>query len=167
MSHQKDNVRSFTLICMFILFIQVKNSFTIPATLTTTNSNSNSNSNINSSNSNNSNNSSSSNNVSSNSSNDSSHNHANGDSSNVHEAVSSSSANSSLTTYEKCVGPGDPGPCKNYLYKYRFEATTNQCVTFIWGGCEGNSQNRFNTEAECLYQCIGAPCKYIFVPFMH
>ncbi|XP_055915475.1 axotactin isoform X2 [Eupeodes corollae] len=60
-------------------------------------------------------------------------------------------------TYEKCTGPGDPGPCKHYLYKWRFEPTTNECTTFIWGGCEGNSQNRFNTEAECLYRCIGAP----------
>lgn len=57
--------------------------------------------------------------------------------------------------YEKCSGPSDPGPCKNFLYKWRFEPTTKECNTFVWGGCEGNTQNRFNSEAECLYHCIG------------
>ncbi|KAH8410696.1 hypothetical protein KR222_005144 [Zaprionus bogoriensis] len=57
--------------------------------------------------------------------------------------------------YEKCTGPGDPGPCKQYIYKWRYEPSTNECTTFIWGGCDGNPQNRFSTEAECLYHCIG------------
>lgn len=62
--------------------------------------------------------------------------------------------------YDKCTGPGEPGPCKNYLHKWRFEPLTNRCTTFIWGGCEGNSQNRFDSEVECLYHCIGSPRKY-------
>lgn len=33
--------------------------------------------------------------------------------------------------------------------------TTQECSTFIWGGCHGNSQNRFDTEMECLAFCIG------------
>jgi len=63
--------------------------------------------------------------------------------------------------YEKCAGPGDPGPCKQYIYKWRYEPTTNECTNFIWGGCEGNPQNRFGTEAECLFHCIGGPRKDI------
>ncbi|TMW48106.1 hypothetical protein DOY81_006814 [Sarcophaga bullata] len=50
--------------------------------------------------------------------------------------------------YDKCTGPADPGPCKQYTYKWRYESTTNDCTSFIWGGCEGNAQNRFNSEAE-------------------
>lgn len=61
--------------------------------------------------------------------------------------------------YEKCTGPADPGPCKQYTYKWRYESTTAECTSFIWGGCEGNQQNRFNSEAECLFHCIGAPRK--------
>lgn len=61
--------------------------------------------------------------------------------------------------YDKCTGPSDPGPCKQFTYKWRYESTTNECTSFIWGGCEGNTQNRFNSEAECLFYCIGAPRK--------
>ncbi|KAL7024734.1 hypothetical protein ACKWTF_013185 [Chironomus riparius] len=58
--------------------------------------------------------------------------------------------------YEKCRGPGDPGPCKGtYIYKWRFETTTQECTQFIWSGCQGNPQNRFDSEAECLAHCIG------------
>lgn len=60
---------------------------------------------------------------------------------------------------EKCSGPGDPGPCKNFVYKWRYDVATKECATFIWGGCDGNAQNRFNTEIECTYHCLGEPCK--------
>ncbi|XP_033242580.1 uncharacterized protein LOC108152614 isoform X2 [Drosophila miranda] len=66
--------------------------------------------------------------------------------------------------YEKCTGPGDPGPCKQYIYKWRYEPTTNECTNFIWGGCDGNPQNRFSTEAECLFHCIGGP--HTLPPFL-
>ena len=57
---------------------------------------------------------------------------------------------------------GDPGPCKgNTLYKWRFEVTTQECSTFVWRGCQGNSQNRFDTEMECLAHCIGGNRKLI------
>lgn len=78
-----------------------------------------------------------------------------------------SNINAAITNeknYEKCSGPADPGPCKQYNYKWRFEPTTNECVSFIWGGCEGNPQNRFNNELECRFHCIGGPRKrkYLF-----
>ncbi|KAM7357468.1 axotactin isoform 3-T7 [Cochliomyia hominivorax] len=66
--------------------------------------------------------------------------------------------------YDKCTGPADPGPCKQFTYKWRYESTTNECTSFIWGGCEGNPQNRFNSEAECLFYCIGAP--HTLPPFL-
>ncbi|XP_073839835.1 axotactin isoform X2 [Musca autumnalis] len=66
--------------------------------------------------------------------------------------------------YDKCTGPADPGPCKQYTFKWRYESTTNECTSYIWGGCEGNAQNRFNSEAECLFHCIGAP--HTLPPFL-
>ncbi|XP_043071539.1 uncharacterized protein LOC6558003 isoform X3 [Drosophila grimshawi] len=66
--------------------------------------------------------------------------------------------------YERCTGPGDPGPCKQYIYKWRYEPTTGECTTFIWGGCDGNPHNRFSTEAECLFHCIGGP--HTLPPFL-
>uniref|UniRef100_A0A336LPV5 CSON009010 protein n=1 Tax=Culicoides sonorensis TaxID=179676 RepID=A0A336LPV5_CULSO len=64
------------------------------------------------------------------------------------------SGNGTVTkVYEKCQGPGDPGLCKNFLYKWRYESSTNACNTFVWGGCGGNSMNRFDSELECLQAC--------------
>lgn len=63
------------------------------------------------------------------------------------------------SAYEKCRGPGDPGPCKSYLYKWRFEVTTHTCNTFIWGGCLGNTMNTFDSEADCIAACLDGNCK--------
>lgn len=60
---------------------------------------------------------------------------------------------------------GEPGPCKNFLYKWRFEVTAQECTTFIWGGCKGNDNNRFDSEAECLAHCIGGNCRRIKIKF--
>lgn len=66
---------------------------------------------------------------------------------------------------EKCGGPSDPGSCKNFVYKWKYEPTTKECETFVWGGCEGNPNNRFNTEVECLYHCVGEPRNFYFYQF--
>ncbi|XP_050095320.1 axotactin isoform X1 [Anopheles aquasalis] len=55
--------------------------------------------------------------------------------------------------YPKCTGPGDPGQCKDFGYRYRFEQTINNCAQFIWGGCGGNLQNNFETYDQCMQQC--------------
>ncbi|XP_055621269.1 axotactin isoform X3 [Toxorhynchites rutilus septentrionalis] len=55
--------------------------------------------------------------------------------------------------YQKCTGPGEPGPCQGFGYRYRFEQTTNNCTQFIWGGCGGNLQNNFETYEQCMQQC--------------
>lgn len=59
---------------------------------------------------------------------------------------------------DKCIGPTEAGPCKNFLYKWSFDHTLKECSTFIWGGCDGNPNNRFNSEAECNFHCLGEPC---------
>lgn len=61
---------------------------------------------------------------------------------------------------------GEPGPCKNFLYKWRFEVTSQECITFIWGGCQGNNQNRFESEVECLAHCLGGNREF-FISLMN
>ncbi|XP_052893311.1 axotactin [Anopheles moucheti] len=55
--------------------------------------------------------------------------------------------------YPKCTGPGEPGQCQTFDYRYRFEQTINNCTQFIWGGCGGNLQNNFETYEQCMQQC--------------
>ncbi|XP_058168365.1 axotactin [Anopheles ziemanni] len=55
--------------------------------------------------------------------------------------------------YPKCTGPGEPGQCQTFGYRYRFEQTINNCTQFIWGGCGGNLQNNFETYEQCMQQC--------------
>ncbi|XP_037048941.1 contactin-associated protein-like 5 isoform X3 [Bradysia coprophila] len=59
--------------------------------------------------------------------------------------------------HDKCIGPTETGPCKNFLYKWSFDHSIRECSTFIWGGCDGNPNNRFNSEAECNFHCLGEP----------
>lgn len=64
---------------------------------------------------------------------------------------------------EKCSGAADAGPCTNFVYRWRYDAATHECDTFVWGGCDGNGANRFATEAECVAHCVlgggGEPSK--------
>lgn len=67
--------------------------------------------------------------------------------------------------YEKCRGPAETGTCKTWLHKWRFNETTKECSTFIWGGCGGNPANKFDSEVECLHHCIGEPRKNCLIKF--
>jgi len=46
------------------------------------------------------------------------------------------------------------GPCRASLIRWRYNATSERCVTFIYGGCLGN-ENNFSDEMSCLYFCTG------------
>ncbi|MEQ2236830.1 hypothetical protein ILYODFUR_016639 [Ilyodon furcidens] len=46
----------------------------------------------------------------------------------------------------------DPGPCHDYVMKWYYDATSNSCSQFWFGGCQGN-QNRFDTEKTCRETC--------------
>jgi hypothetical protein len=46
------------------------------------------------------------------------------------------------------------GACKDYVYKWYYNANEGKCHTFVYGGCLGN-RNRFDTEAECMHRCVG------------
>ncbi|KAI8435836.1 hypothetical protein MSG28_004052 [Choristoneura fumiferana] len=37
-------------------------------------------------------------------------------------------------------------------YKYYYDVNERKCKTFVYGGCNGNS-NRFETITECMERC--------------
>ncbi|XP_068179666.1 collagen, type XXVIII, alpha 1b isoform X2 [Antennarius striatus] len=47
----------------------------------------------------------------------------------------------------------DPGPCREYVVKWYYDAIANSCAQFWFGGCRGNS-NRFETEKSCRETCV-------------
>ncbi|KAM4568084.1 LOW QUALITY PROTEIN: collagen, type XXVIII, alpha 1b [Fundulus diaphanus] len=52
-----------------------------------------------------------------------------------------------------CSHAMDPGPCRNYVAKWYYDAMSNSCAQFWFGGCQGN-QNRFDTEKKCRETCV-------------
>lgn len=54
----------------------------------------------------------------------------------------------------KCPGPSDRGPCNLKIYKWSYDAKTESCSMFVWGGCAGNDKNRFDSEHQCIKSCI-------------
>jgi hypothetical protein len=48
----------------------------------------------------------------------------------------------------ECLLPADMGRCRASFVRWHFNASTLQCSTFVYGGCEGNA-NRFDTLEAC------------------
>lgn len=51
-----------------------------------------------------------------------------------------------------CEQPLDAGPCDAALRRFRYDARTDECVQFTYGGCLGN-ENNFATRNECNRAC--------------
>ncbi|KAH7972791.1 hypothetical protein HPB52_017171 [Rhipicephalus sanguineus] len=51
-----------------------------------------------------------------------------------------------------CYQPKDAGPCFGHFPRYYYNATTNTCEQFIFGGCKGNA-NHFLTLERCESKC--------------
>ena len=56
------------------------------------------------------------------------------------------------TQYDSCHLDPDQGPCKESHRRFYFDIKDNTCKTFIYGGCNGNSNN-FLYESDCLEMC--------------
>ncbi|XP_071981486.1 inter-alpha-trypsin inhibitor-like isoform X2 [Engystomops pustulosus] len=58
-------------------------------------------------------------------------------------------------TEAACRLPIVRGPCRGIHPRWAFDATQGKCITFQYGGCQGNG-NHFYTEKECKEYC-GVP----------
>ncbi|XP_061573967.1 collagen, type XXVIII, alpha 1b [Cololabis saira] len=56
------------------------------------------------------------------------------------------------TSEESCNQILDPGPCRDYVVMWYYDAIANSCAQFWFGGCLGN-KNRFDTEKTCRETC--------------
>ncbi|XP_073820804.1 uncharacterized protein [Musca autumnalis] len=56
----------------------------------------------------------------------------------------------------KCLLPMEPGPCRMRLERYYYNAETDSCETFIFGGCRGN-ENAFGFKETCEKACKTTP----------
>jgi len=46
----------------------------------------------------------------------------------------------------------DAGPCREFVVRWYYDHELGDCLQFMYGGCEGNS-NQFETKEECLQRC--------------
>lgn len=62
---------------------------------------------------------------------------------------------------ERCGFPVTRGPCQNWIHKWYYDSILHECKIYTSGICK--SENMFDSEAECLYYCVGGKSKiYIF-----
>uniref|UniRef100_A0A8C5R749 WAP, follistatin/kazal, immunoglobulin, kunitz and netrin domain containing 1 n=1 Tax=Leptobrachium leishanense TaxID=445787 RepID=A0A8C5R749_9ANUR len=74
------------------------------------------------------------------------------------------STSNSFQSYEECrtacqTTPGDPcilppvrGPCKTLEWRWAYSQLMRQCLSFVYGGCQGN-QNNFESKQACEDHC--------------
>ncbi|KFM83604.1 Papilin, partial [Stegodyphus mimosarum] len=58
------------------------------------------------------------------------------------------------TNEDVCRLPVEPGPCNEALPRWFYDAVSQNCLPFVYGGCSGN-KNRFKTSEICLKFCSG------------
>uniref|UniRef100_A0A8C3Y0F2 BPTI/Kunitz inhibitor domain-containing protein n=1 Tax=Catharus ustulatus TaxID=91951 RepID=A0A8C3Y0F2_CATUS len=56
-----------------------------------------------------------------------------------------------------CYLPSVCGNCKALFRRFFFNASSQQCEEFIYGGCGGN-RNNFETKAPALMDAWGGAC---------
>jgi hypothetical protein len=52
-----------------------------------------------------------------------------------------------------CNDPVTVGLCKARIRRFFYNAETNQCEAFDWGGCKANGNN-FKRESDCVKACV-------------
>uniref|UniRef100_A0A3Q2PBI9 BPTI/Kunitz inhibitor domain-containing protein n=1 Tax=Fundulus heteroclitus TaxID=8078 RepID=A0A3Q2PBI9_FUNHE len=56
----------------------------------------------------------------------------------------------------RCVDPPRVGPCRASFPRWYYDPLETKCVSFIFGGCDGNDNN-FDKEEDCSAACAGEP----------
>ncbi|MBN3319092.1 SPIT2 inhibitor, partial [Atractosteus spatula] len=62
---------------------------------------------------------------------------------------------SSKEYHDSCLASPKVGPCRGAFPAFYFSPSTQDCLPFTYGGCQGN-QNRYNSAEECLAHCLGS-----------
>ena len=52
---------------------------------------------------------------------------------------------------DACYQPPESGMCKASFQRYYYDADSDSCRTFIWGGCKGSVP--FETMENCISTC--------------
>jgi len=58
-----------------------------------------------------------------------------------------------LKRAEVCRLEADSGHCDDNVLAWYFDHNSERCFNFTYSGCGGND-NRFETEEECVSQCL-------------
>jgi hypothetical protein len=53
---------------------------------------------------------------------------------------------------DRCSQPVETGHCRAMFPRYAFNATSQRCEEFVYGGCSGNDNN-FDSLEECQDEC--------------
>ncbi|KAM7352566.1 uncharacterized protein ACRADG_005024 isoform 1-T2 [Cochliomyia hominivorax] len=61
-------------------------------------------------------------------------------------------ANTEKKQDPKCLLPMEPGPCRMSLNRFYYNAETDSCEEFKFGGCKGND-NKFGFKQTCEAAC--------------
>uniref|UniRef100_A0A3B3DRE7 BPTI/Kunitz inhibitor domain-containing protein n=1 Tax=Oryzias melastigma TaxID=30732 RepID=A0A3B3DRE7_ORYME len=57
---------------------------------------------------------------------------------------------------DRCLVPKKVGRCRGSFPRWYYNAASQRCEKFLFGGCRGN-QNNYLTEEECITVCNGTP----------
>ncbi|KAM3616548.1 uncharacterized protein V6R79_019647 [Siganus canaliculatus] len=52
----------------------------------------------------------------------------------------------------ECMVAPDPGPCRAAFTMFYYDAESDSCPSFIYGGCRGN-KNRYSSAEACMNRC--------------
>ena len=58
-----------------------------------------------------------------------------------------------MGTVDRCDLPKVEGTCRALISSWYFDAQTEECEQFFYGGCDGN-ENRFPSKEECRAACV-------------